>query len=133
MKRHESEHPREYLSPIDVSFVLVNYHRTHLFFHTITNPTILSKPKGAGYRIDFSQEGKAPTCTLTRAASQGFDDAQASEATARQITNAISGYLNSKIAPAIAISEACLGRATPESFCNGTIYLTVWPPEQKRE
>jgi hypothetical protein len=98
----------------------------------MTNPTILLKPKGAGYRIDFSREGEAPTCTLTRAASRGFEDVEASEETARQITNAISGYLNAKLSFAAAISEACIGRATPESFCNGTINLTVWPPEQKR-
>jgi hypothetical protein len=116
--------PPEYLSLINVSFVVVNYHRAHPLLYTMTNPSILSKPKGAGYSIDFSQEGEPPTCTLTRAASRGFDDTQASEATAIQITDAMSGYLNSKIAPAIAISEACLGRATPESFCNGTIYLT---------
>jgi len=98
----------------------------------MSNSSIRSQPKGAGYSIDFSREGEAPTYTLIRPALPGFDDTKASEATVREITNAISTNLNAGLEPVIAITEACKDRATPESFCNGTINLTVWPPGTRR-
>jgi hypothetical protein len=67
----------------------------------------------------FSQEGKAPTFTLTRAASRGFDDPKASDATVIEIANDISRHLNAGLVPAIAISEAYTDRATPDNFCKG--------------
>jgi hypothetical protein len=99
----------------------------------MSNSSTLSQSKGAGYSIDiFSQEGKAPTFTLTRAASRGFDDTKASDAAIIEIANDISRHLNAGLEPAIALAKLARTEPHPTISVKGTIYLTVLPPEKQR-